>query len=650
MTSRFRNPPSLAKDYYIIGAIFIAIVLLIVLGTGSYIYYYQKSLQTRQLEISANRIETVTKNSFDYVAQIARFTGEKIRDHALHDPQKITEILRSKEATNDVAKTMFSWSMFDWVTANNKLIATGGPLGVLEKPKDVSHRYYAKMAPVEPWKLHFDEPSVGIPSGMFIVPMGMGITDELGKFVGITTAGVDIELFSNSIEREVQKDNVSFMVLSRNYNIVFQSRDNRTKAGQNSFFADLFKANNPLKEPYGKLHQPILFNDITYSYYKKLQDYPYTILVGYDRHFVNKTLYETLFPLIIAFIAMGTICMLLMFFMRRLLFVPIMQLVEAADRIKNGEQIPTPRLRSIELHSLSYQLAQFRKCLNSNKRREIKLKEQAEELALAKDAVERANQNLEEEVRKRTEGLQKAINTREEFLNNMSHEIRMPAGNIMGMAGMLLEDWEELGEDERKVYATEVHDNCRRLYGLLSNLLDLAKAKAGRMSYDMQNHDLVMIAEQVINEAKFTYTSKKLEVIFIKPENSTTITQCDQIRIGQVIRNLLSNAIKFTAEGMLTLTIKPTSLTDIDGRNVPGLAFSLKDEGVGVPPDELADIFDVFKQSTKTKTRAGGTGLGLSVCREIITAHHGVIWVENNESGRGTTFTFVIPKVEDFSI
>jgi signal transduction histidine kinase len=106
-----------------------------------------------------------------------------------------------------------------------------------------------------------------------------------------------------------------------------------------------------------------------------------------------------------------------------------------------------------------------------------------------------------------------------------------------------------------------------------------------------------------------------------------------------VTRNFLSNSIKFTPKSKkITISIAHSQ----DEGSGSALLVSVSDQGVGIPDDELETVFDKFVQSSKTKTGAGGTGLGLAICKEIIEAHHGKIWAENNPN-RGTTFSFMLP-------
>jgi signal transduction histidine kinase len=113
------------------------------------------------------------------------------------------------------------------------------------------------------------------------------------------------------------------------------------------------------------------------------------------------------------------------------------------------------------------------------------------------------------------------------------------------------------------------------------------------------------------------------------------------------VRNLLSNAIKFTPQGKnLFIDFQVSSLKlgkrSTDAQTVPALACTIRDQGVGIPEDELDAVFDKFVQSSKTRTGAGGTGLGLAICKEIIEGHGGSITAQNNAEG-GAAFTFILP-------
>ena len=258
--------------------------------------------------------------------------------------------------------------------------------------------------------------------------------------------------------------------------------------------------------------------------------------------------------------------------------------------------------------------------------------------------IQSSKETLEEKVAERTLDLEKLMQIKSQFLSNMSHEIRTPIHGIMNYVDFLVQDWEILDKDQKYEFVTKLHSNSGRLLSLINNLLDLSKLDAGKMEFDMQQENLVEIINDVMQECEALYMNHKdISINFTYDDDAKCNITLDRERIAQVIRNLLSNAIKFTPKGKITLTLSFVKFKKENAHKVQGLQLILSDEGIGIPLDELIYIFDKFNQSTKTKTGAGGTGLGLTISKEIIRAHHGLIWAENNANNVGSTFTFIIP-------
>ncbi|MBU2645008.1 PAS domain-containing sensor histidine kinase [bacterium] len=271
----------------------------------------------------------------------------------------------------------------------------------------------------------------------------------------------------------------------------------------------------------------------------------------------------------------------------------------------------------------------------------------------AEDALQKAYGELEQEVKKRTADYQKAKEEAElasslksEFLANISHELRTPMHHILNYSKYGIEKLNRSSLDKLQHYFTQIRISGERLLILLNNLLDLSKLESGREDFEMQNTDLASMVENLIPEFSFSATEKSISLDMEKPGFSTNVA-CEAFRIGQVLRNLISNAIQYTpARRSITISFEPAELTTGSNRamatTAPAIMVRIKDEGIGIPEAELDTIFDKFIQSSKTKTGAGGTGLGLAIGKEIIEAHHGKIWAENNPTG-GATFCFVLP-------
>ncbi len=255
-----------------------------------------------------------------------------------------------------------------------------------------------------------------------------------------------------------------------------------------------------------------------------------------------------------------------------------------------------------------------------------------ETLSTQKQKVQKKVITLEEELKKQNASLKKALEAKERFLGNMSHEIRTPLHGILNLANMVNEKWNNFSENERKNLVEKVASNSNRLMSLVSNLLDISTMIKNKLKIFKQQHNLVKIAEEVVDE--FTSPFQNIRISF-NSSNKRILCLCDKERISRVVRNLISNAIKYGNH-------KPIEIKIIVKGNAAIL--SVIDQGVGIPKDELEKIFNPFEESSRTKTSAGGTGLGLAICKEIIVAHGGKISVKNNYKV-GSIFSFQLPLI-----
>jgi len=265
-----------------------------------------------------------------------------------------------------------------------------------------------------------------------------------------------------------------------------------------------------------------------------------------------------------------------------------------------------------------------------------------------------ANRYLQErQVEERTNALLKAKNQAEaanrsksEFLANISHELKTPMHQILSFAKFGVDKFENVEREKLFYYFQKIGAAGTNLMSLLNDLLDLSKLEAGKADCEMLPCDLKCIIKKVSKEFDRMILEKniRLEIAF---NHIRTEAECDKYKIAQVIRNILSNAIKFTPNGEKVTVILESGHFKIETQKgvsskIAAVIISVKDRGVGIPDDELTSIFDKFIQSSKTRTGAGGIGLGLAICLEIIKIHQGKIWAKNNPDG-GSTFSFMIP-------
>ena len=210
------------------------------------------------------------------------------------------------------------------------------------------------------------------------------------------------------------------------------------------------------------------------------------------------------------------------------------------------------------------------------------------------------------------------------FLANMSHELRTPLHAVISFSRLAMKR-----EVDAKThhYLENIDISAKRLTAIVDDLLDLAKLEAGKMVADFRENDLTKIVSEQLRSLHSLIGNKALNVIF--NDQPEMVFYFDKKLITQVVVNLLSNAIKFSSEGgKLKISIKIDEGEYQDGRQNM-VELMVADQGIGIPADELNEIFDSFIQSSKHMTQSGGTGLGLSICKEIVQLHHGKIWAES---------------------
>ncbi|PVZ59095.1 two-component system sensor histidine kinase/response regulator [Pseudomonas sp. B1(2018)] len=267
------------------------------------------------------------------------------------------------------------------------------------------------------------------------------------------------------------------------------------------------------------------------------------------------------------------------------------------------------------------------------------LAEQAEVLAEQRDAMDLKNSELNQaqiQLEERALELQRSSKYKSEFLANMSHELRTPLNSSLILAKLLAENPEENLTAEQVKFAESIYSAGNDLLNLINDILDISKVEAGKLEIRPENTSVARLVDGLRGLFQPLATDKQLDFQVDLLDGAPPMLFTDRQRLEQVLKNLLSNAVKFTESGSVNLSVAAAPND--------GIAFSIRDSGIGIEADQHDSIFEAFRQADGTTNRRyGGTGLGLSISRDLAALLGGSISV-TSKPGQGSVFTLVMPQ------
>jgi signal transduction histidine kinase len=322
--------------------------------------------------------------------------------------------------------------------------------------------------------------------------------------------------------------------------------------------------------------------------------------------------------LIIGVVSTISVIFLTYLLIRKFIRVPLSHTVAATKAITEGDLTRRVDIRSGD---------EFGELAESFNTMAQSIEEKTRELEKTTHNLEMANEELR--------GLDKV---KDNIIRDVSHELKSPLAQLR----LALELWSEGIKDGKKDKNKEdlfdgiIKDNIKRLNNTIESILELTSLEFGREDYDKESLPFKDLVTRVIRSSTLLAREKGLTIKSVLPEKLPNVT-VDKQGITRVVTNLIDNAIKYTDKGEILVSLQQKD---------SGLEFLVKDSGIGIkiPPEHHHKLFDRFYQEN---VATPGTGIGLSICKTILEAHGGKIWVESEGKDKGSTFRFILPIINE---
>ena len=274
------------------------------------------------------------------------------------------------------------------------------------------------------------------------------------------------------------------------------------------------------------------------------------------------------------------------------------------------------------------------------------LESQKLDMELQNATLEKAQNILKE----KSEALEVSSKYKSEFLSTMSHELRTPLNSILILSKNLAANKKVNLNDKQIEHCEVIHSAGIDLLTLINDILDLSKVEEGKLQLVFEDIQTDIIRRNIQLNFDHVAKEKSLEFMVSVEAGLPELIRTDRQRLEQILKNLLSNAFKFTTSGGVYMDItRPTAdmLTNDSGMNaVNSIAFTVRDTGIGIPKEKQALIFEAFQQADGTTSRKyGGTGLGLTISRELSKLLQGELSLSSNTDKQGSAFTLLLPEL-----
>jgi signal transduction histidine kinase len=576
-------------------------VVLIVVFTVAYISYIIYDDQAEKiisiLKNQSDKVERTLNNNVDYTFHTMDYIGKQIvANGGGQNKQYIADLLKSFHIDNGIS-SLLSWNAFMWVDENN-IITVDSTNGVLKQGIDLTKKEYSEFFQGAPGKLYLGEPMVSEVNKEWVIPVGLGVTTEEGKYLGSVLAGFNIQSLRDLLQNSLNDAEVSYNLMDRDYVTMMVSSDKGLEFIDKRLLTKIIESIEKYSCNEGVIASPNIFSKQPFVLFKVLSQYNYILVLSYDAEVANKAIWDSIEVRAIQFCLFGALIIIMLSILRMKILKPIGILFNSAKLIADGDYSgQLPKFYLNEIDSLANELS--------------KIKQTKMELKSYIDFIDS------------TRGF-------------MIHELRAPA-SIIKLSNSMLHN--NPSPEDEKYYSNQIEKAANNILENINYFLTLMKIQAGKKDVEM-SEEYIDVKEKLnfaIGLGR-SYADQKHILIHTKDiADDLPKLRCIPLQFISIISNLVTNAGKYNNENG-KIFISGYLNADKD------LQIDVRDTGFGIDPKDFDKLFQKYERMSNAQdNKIVGTGLGLSFVKSAVeTSLNGKVIVKSRV-GEGTTITIILP-------
>lgn len=567
----------------------------------------------------------------------------------------------SKKFNNliDFYKESYNYTVFGEIFLTNRY---GANIGLSQKTTDYYQADEEWWLKTREYGKYFGEIEYDASSDLYSTSICIRIDDSDGNFIGILKAVwniqeiinlLNISLFSSS---HGYYTNYTAHLLNTQGSLIYSTNEFEFLEDRSEWLA-LFQEKEERSffiiydNKYDKEQKLVAYAFSTIQ--EQITDNKWLLIIDYNTDQILIPIYELRDLIILSTILITINGLFISYILSRTISKPLIKLRDATEKISKGKLDTSLVINSndeigelsesfqkmmMELKNSRDELEKYNRDLeNKVIQRTSELVESKKEierknigLKLAHDKLMEINIQLEGRVAERTEQIQKLLKQKDEFIYQLGHDLKNPLGPLISLLPLLEKHIET--EKDREIIKVLIR-NVHYMKNLVAKTLELAKLNSPNTTLNIESFRLDDELNNIISQNEYFLNQKNITVINNITEDM--YVNADKLRFQELFTNLINNAVKYSTEkGRITIEAQEKD---------NNIFFSIKDDGIGMTPDQLEQLFDEFYKADKSRHDFDSSGLGMTITKRIIEMHGGQIWAESNGLGKGSTFHFTLP-------